>query len=38
MEEVIPRIEQAIRLSPRDPAIPIWYQWIGVVYLLQSSD
>jgi TolB-like protein/class 3 adenylate cyclase len=36
MEEVIPRIEQAIRLSPRDPAIPIWYQWIGNVHLLQS--
>jgi Flp pilus assembly protein TadD len=26
MDEVIPRIEQAIRLSPRDRAIPIWYQ------------
>jgi tetratricopeptide (TPR) repeat protein len=26
MDELIPRIEQAIRLSPRDPAIPIWYQ------------
>jgi tetratricopeptide (TPR) repeat protein len=37
MEEVIPRIEQAIRLSPRDPAIPIWYQWIGIVHLLQSQ-
>jgi len=37
MDEVIPRIEQAIRLSPRDRAIPIWYQWIGVVHLLQSQ-
>jgi adenylate cyclase len=37
MEEVIPRIEQAIRLSPRDPAIPIWYQWIGMAHLLQSQ-
>jgi len=37
MEEVIPRIEQAIRLSPRDPAIPIWHQWIGMVHLLQSQ-
>jgi len=34
--EVIPRIEQAIRLSPRDPAIPIWYQRIGMVHLVQS--
>jgi len=33
---VIPRIEQAIRLSPRDPAIPIWYQRIGMVHLVQS--
>jgi adenylate cyclase len=38
MEEAIPLIEQAIRLSPRDPAIPIWYQWIGVVHLLQSHN
>jgi TolB-like protein/class 3 adenylate cyclase len=36
MEEVIPRIEQAIRLSPRDPALFNWYQWIGDVHLLQS--
>jgi TolB-like protein/class 3 adenylate cyclase/Tfp pilus assembly protein PilF len=36
MEEVIPRIEQAIRLSPRDPAMSNWYGWIGVVHLLQS--
>ena len=36
MEEVIPRIEQAIRLSPRDPAMSNWYRWIGVVHLLQS--
>jgi hypothetical protein len=28
--------EQAIRLSPRDTAISIWYQWIGDVHLLQS--
>jgi predicted Zn-dependent protease len=27
---------QAIRLSPRDPAISVWYQWIGDVHLLQS--
>jgi TolB-like protein/Flp pilus assembly protein TadD len=36
MEEVIPRIEQAIRLSPRDPAMSNWYRWIGVAHLLQS--
>jgi len=36
MEEVIPRIEQALRLSPRDPAISNWYEWIGMVHLLQS--
>jgi TolB-like protein/DNA-binding winged helix-turn-helix (wHTH) protein/Flp pilus assembly protein TadD len=36
IEEVIPLVEQAIRLSPRDPAISNWYQWIGVVHLLQS--
>lgn len=36
IEEVIPPVEQAIRLSPRDPAISNWYQWIGVVHLLQS--
>jgi TolB-like protein/class 3 adenylate cyclase len=36
MEEVIPRIERAIRLSPRDPAMSNWYRWIGVAHLLQS--
>jgi tetratricopeptide (TPR) repeat protein len=36
IEEVIPLVEQAVRLSPRDPAISIWYQWIGIVHLLQS--
>jgi adenylate cyclase len=36
IEEVIPLVEQAIRLSPRDPAISIWDQWIGDVHLLQS--
>jgi adenylate cyclase len=35
-EEAIPRIEQAIRLSPRDPAMSNWCRWIGVVHLLQS--
>jgi tetratricopeptide (TPR) repeat protein len=36
MEEAIPLVEQAIRLSPRDPHIDNWYQWIGMVHLLQS--
>jgi len=36
MEELIPRIEQAIRLSPRDPGLFNWYLWIGDVHLLQS--
>jgi adenylate cyclase len=36
IEEVIPAQEQAIRLSPRDPAIPLWYYRIGVAHLLQS--
>jgi tetratricopeptide (TPR) repeat protein len=37
MDEVIPRMEQAIRLSPRDPNIAVWYQWIGIVHVLQSQ-
>jgi TolB-like protein/class 3 adenylate cyclase len=36
MEEAIPRHEQAIRLSPRDRLVGIWYERIGVVHLLQS--
>jgi adenylate cyclase len=36
LEEVIPIVEQAIRLSPRDPAIGFWYGTIGFVHLLQS--
>ena len=36
LEEVIPIVEHAIRLSPRDPAIGFWYGTIGFVYLLQS--
>jgi adenylate cyclase len=34
--EPIPLTEQAIRLSPRDPNLGIWYQLIGRVHLLQS--
>jgi TolB-like protein/class 3 adenylate cyclase len=36
IEEVIPLQEQAIRLSPRDPAIGFFYGAIGFVRLLQS--
>ena len=34
--EAIALAEQAIRLSPRDPAIGWWYAWIGFVHLMQS--
>jgi adenylate cyclase len=36
IDEVIPLEEQAIRLSPRDPEIGVWYFLIGAVHLLQS--
>ena len=36
IEEVIPLLEQAIRLSPRDPNISAWYNRIGLVHLLRS--
>jgi len=36
IEETIPFMEQAIRLSPRDPQLGIWYHQIGTVHLLQS--
>jgi TolB-like protein/predicted Zn-dependent protease len=36
IEETIPLIEQAIRLSPRDPFIANWYGGIGRVHLVQS--
>jgi TolB-like protein/Flp pilus assembly protein TadD len=36
IEEAIPLIERAIRLSPRDSQLGVWYQMIGDVYLLQS--
>jgi adenylate cyclase len=36
IEETIPLMEQAIRLSPRDPQLGIWYNQIGHVHLLQS--
>jgi TolB-like protein len=33
IDEVIPLVEQAIRLSPRDPLIGFFYQLIGAVHL-----
>jgi adenylate cyclase len=36
IEEMIPAQEQAIRLSPRDPEIGVWYYRIGQAHLLQS--
>jgi tetratricopeptide (TPR) repeat protein len=36
LEEAIGLMEQAIRLSPRDPLIGIWCYVIGRVHLLQS--
>ena len=36
LEETIPLVEKAMRLSPRDPHIYMWYKWIGVVHLLKS--
>jgi TolB-like protein len=36
IEEAIPLLEQAIRLSPRDPSIGYWYVRIGIAHLVQS--
>jgi tetratricopeptide (TPR) repeat protein len=36
LDEAIAPMEQAIRLSPRDPVISSWYSSIGQVHLLQS--
>jgi TolB-like protein/Tfp pilus assembly protein PilF len=36
LDEVIPLLEQVIRLSPRDPYLGISYARIGIVHLLQS--
>ncbi len=36
IEEAIPLQELAIRLSPRDPGIGLWYFRIGLVHLVQS--
>jgi tetratricopeptide (TPR) repeat protein len=36
IEETIPLVERAIRLSPRDPQLGVWYLQVGLVHLLQS--
>jgi adenylate cyclase len=36
VDEAIPYFEQAIRLSPHGPGIPLWYGRVGVIQLLQS--
>jgi tetratricopeptide (TPR) repeat protein len=36
IEEVIPLVEQAVRLSPRDPLMGLFYFRIGEAHLLQS--
>jgi TolB-like protein/Tfp pilus assembly protein PilF len=36
LDDAIPPQEQALRLSPRDSLIGVWYQRIGIVHLLQS--
>ena len=36
LEEYIPLVEQAIRLSPRDPMIGVWFGRMGLAHLLQS--
>ena len=36
LDEVIPLVNQALRLSPRDTAIGSWYYLIGTVHMLQS--
>jgi tetratricopeptide (TPR) repeat protein len=36
IEETIPLLEQAIRLSPRHPSVSVYYWQIGMVHLLQS--
>ena len=37
LDGAIPAIEQAIRLSPHEPGIAVWYGRIGVMELLQGN-
>ena len=36
IDDAIPLVEQALRLSPRDRWTGVWCSWIGQAYLLQS--
>jgi adenylate cyclase len=36
-DAAIPYLEQAVRLSPHEPAIALWYGRMGVIYLLRSQ-
>jgi adenylate cyclase len=36
IDEAIPLVEQALRLSPRGSSVGVWYSWIGQAHLLQS--
>jgi adenylate cyclase len=36
IEEAIPALEQALRLSPRDRWTAVWYSWTAQAYLLKS--
>ena len=36
IDEVIPLVDRAIRLSPRDPNLGLWFLYIGLAHLLQS--
>jgi TolB-like protein/Tfp pilus assembly protein PilF len=36
IDETIPLVDRAIRLSPRDPQLGVWFLQIGLVHLLQS--
>ena len=36
VEEKISLVEQVLRLSPRQPGVSNYYQWIRTVHLLQS--
>jgi adenylate cyclase len=35
-DEAIPLFEKAIRLSPREPGLYLWYTWLGAVHLFQG--
>jgi tetratricopeptide (TPR) repeat protein len=36
LEEYIPLVKQAIRLSPSDPLLGVWFGRVGLAHLLQS--